>query len=59
MGNNHHEDERYRKYYDGPPHGEVPQDPKLRAAREAGLPADDDSATDEPTTNVDTRPAGA
>lgn len=44
MGNHHHEDERYKKYYNQPPHGEVPQDPRVRAAREAGVPADEDEA---------------
>ncbi|MBV1777860.1 hypothetical protein KRR55_01890 [Paeniglutamicibacter sp. ABSL32-1] len=36
MGNNHHEDERYKKFYDRPPHGEVPKDPRLKEAMEAG-----------------------
>lgn len=56
MGNNHHEDERYKKYYDGPPHGEVPQDPKLRAAKEAGLPVDDDDGS---AADRDARPPGS
>lgn len=41
MGNHQHEDERYKKFYNQPPHGEVPQDPKVRAAMEAGLPVDE------------------
>lgn len=36
MGNNHHEDERYKKFYDRPPHGEVPQDPRVKEAKEGG-----------------------
>lgn len=36
MGNNHHEDERYKKFYDRPPHGEVPQDPRVKEAKENG-----------------------
>lgn len=36
MGNNHHEDERYKKFYDRPPHGEVPRDPRIREAKEGG-----------------------
>ncbi|EMR00543.1 hypothetical protein [Paeniglutamicibacter gangotriensis] len=36
MGNNHHEDERYKKYYDRPPHGEVPQDQRVKEAKEGG-----------------------
>lgn len=36
MGNNHHEDERYKNFYDRPPHGEVPKDPRVKEAREGG-----------------------
>ena len=36
VGNNHHEDERYKKFYDRPPHGEVPQDPRIKEAKEGG-----------------------
>ena len=36
MGNHHHEDERYKKYYDRPPHGEVPADERVRKARDGG-----------------------
>lgn len=36
MGNHHHEDERYKKFYDRPPHGEVPKDPRIREAKEGG-----------------------
>lgn len=36
MGNNHHEDERYKKFYDRPPHGEVPKDQRVKEAKEGG-----------------------
>ena len=36
MGNHHHEDERYKKFYDRTPHGEVPADERVRRAREGG-----------------------
>ncbi|GAA3705430.1 hypothetical protein GCM10022377_18970 [Zhihengliuella alba] len=36
------EDERYQKYYNRPPHGEIPQDPKRREALEAGAPEPDE-----------------
>lgn len=45
MGNHQHEDERYKKYYNQPPHGEVPQDPRVRAAMESGASADEDETT--------------
>jgi hypothetical protein len=44
MGNNHHEDERYKKFYDRPPHGEVPKDPRVKEAKEGGSePVEDGS----------------
>ncbi len=46
MGNNHHEDERYKKFYDRPPRGEVPRDPRVKDAKEAGSPPDDDVPAD-------------
>ncbi|WP_411730700.1 hypothetical protein [Paeniglutamicibacter sp.] len=50
MGNNHHEDERYKKFYDRPPHGEVPKDPRVKEAREGGTDpvADGAAASTEP-----------
>ncbi|GAA1495457.1 hypothetical protein [Paeniglutamicibacter kerguelensis] len=36
MGNHHHEDERYKKYYDRPPRGEVPADERVRQAKDGG-----------------------
>lgn len=36
MGNHHHEDERYKKYYDRTPHGEVPSDERMRLATADG-----------------------
>lgn len=42
MGNHHHEDERYKKFYDRTPHGEVPSDERVRQAKEGGRdPVDD------------------
>lgn len=48
MGNNHHEDERYKKFYDRPPHGEVPKDPRIREAKEGGSEPVEDSADASP-----------
>lgn len=45
VGNHQHEDERYKKYYNPPPHGEVPQDPKVRAARQAGSEVEGEEPT--------------
>ncbi|PQZ94917.1 hypothetical protein CQ018_06140 [Arthrobacter sp. MYb227] len=36
MGNHHHEDERYKKFYDRTPHGEIPSDERLRLATADG-----------------------
>ena len=36
MGNHHHEDERYKKFYDRPPHGEIPADERVRQAKDGG-----------------------
>ena len=36
MGNHHHEDERYKNYYDRTPHGEVPADERVRLAKDGG-----------------------
>ena len=46
MGNHHHEDERYKKFYDRPPHGEVPKDQRVKEAKEgASEPQPDASET--------------
>ncbi|RZU62835.1 hypothetical protein [Zhihengliuella halotolerans] len=42
MGKDSYEDERYKKYYNNPPHGEVPQDPKRRDALVKGTELDED-----------------
>ena len=45
MGNNHHEDERYKNFYDRPPHGEVPTDQRVKKAKEGGKePVSDSTA---------------
>lgn len=44
MGNNHHEDERYKKFYDRPPHGEVPTDQRVKEAKEGGKEPVEDSS---------------
>lgn len=46
MGNHHHEDERYKKYYDRTPHGEIPSDERLRLAMEGGSEPVEESETD-------------
>ncbi|MFJ6415608.1 hypothetical protein [Paeniglutamicibacter sp. NPDC091659] len=49
MGNHHHEDERYKKYYDRPPHGEVPADERVRQAKDGGTePVQDGTGIPEP-----------
>ena len=52
MGNHHHEDERYKKFYDRTPHGEVPADERVRRAREGGadpVEADEQAPSPEPS----------
>lgn len=46
MGNHHHEDERYKKYYDRTPHGEVPSDERMRLAIEDGSDPVSETADD-------------
>ena len=52
MGNHHHEDERYQKFYDRTPHGEVPSDPRVRQARQDGA----DPVPEEPPAEPETDP---
>ncbi|GAA5226466.1 hypothetical protein [Paeniglutamicibacter antarcticus] len=47
MGNNHHEDERYKKFYDRPPQGEVPTDPRVKNAMESGADPEDDEPSED------------
>lgn len=47
MSNNHHEDERYKKYYDRPPQGEVPKDRRVKEAKEGGTDPDQKSPAGE------------
>ncbi len=47
MGNNHHEDERYKKFYDRTPQGEVPTDPRVKNAMESGADPEDDEPSED------------
>lgn len=46
LGNHHHEDERYKNYYDRTPHGEIPSDERMREAVQDGTDPVEDSDAD-------------